>query len=93
MDRFNRYCVGVGGTTRTNIVDVEQGFHATPRKRAYRNSSKNLNAIHRSDQKLWTFSAGTLDAAVVRPERTSSAWSTDSTLFQGKQPMETPLKL
>ena len=49
MDRFSRYCVGVGGTTRTNIVDVEQGFHTTPRKRASGNSFKNLGAIQRSD--------------------------------------------
>jgi len=45
MDRFSRYCVGVGGTTRTDIVGVEQGFHATPRKRASGNSFKNLGAI------------------------------------------------
>jgi hypothetical protein len=93
MDIFSRYCGGVEGTTRTDNVGVEQGLHATPRKRAFENSFKNLAAIQRSDQKLYTFSAGTLVASVVRPERTSSAWSRDSTLLQGKEPPETPLKI
>jgi hypothetical protein len=52
MDLFSWYCGGVGSTTRTDIVDVEQGFHATPRKRASGNAFKNLGAIQRSDQKL-----------------------------------------
>jgi hypothetical protein len=59
---------------------------------AYRSSSKNLGAIQRSDQKLWTFSAGTLFPSVLRPEQTSSAWSSDSMLLQGKQPTKTALK-
>jgi len=32
-------------------------------------------------------------ASVVRPERTSSAWSRESMLLQGIQPTETPLKI
>jgi hypothetical protein len=92
MDIFSRYCGGVEGTTRTDNVGVEQGLHATPRKRAFENSFKNLAAIQRSDQKLYTFSAGTVVASVGRPERTSSAWCSDSMLLQGIQPTETPLK-
>jgi hypothetical protein len=52
-----------------------------------------VDAIQWSDQKLWTFSFGTKVASVIRPELTSSAWSRDSTLLQGKQPTETPLKI
>ena len=63
------------------------------KERAYGNSSKTLSVIQRSDQKSWTFSAGTLDSAVVQLERISSPWSRDSTLLQGKQPTETPLKI
>ena len=44
-------------------------------------------------ENLWIFSAGTVVASVVQPEQTSSAWSRDSTLLQGKQPTETPLKI
>jgi hypothetical protein len=61
---------------------MEWGFHATPWKTVYENSSKNLSAIQRSDQKLWTFLAGKVVASVVRPERTSSAWSSDSMLLK-----------
>jgi hypothetical protein len=50
-----------------NFVNVE-GFHATPTKTAYENSFKNLGAIQRSDQKLWTFSTGTMVALVVCPK-------------------------
>jgi len=39
------------------------------------------------------FSAGNAVVSVVRPERTSSAWSWESTLLQGKQPLKTPLKI
>ena len=60
------------------------------KERAYGNSSKTLSAIQLSDQKLWTFSAGILVAAVGRPERTSSTWSRDSRPLQGKQPTKTP---
>jgi hypothetical protein len=93
MDPFSRSYSRVSGTTRTDIVGVESGVHATTRKTAYGNSSKNLSAIQRSDQKLWTFSAGTTVEAMVWPERTSSMWSSDSWLLQGKQPMGSPLKL
>jgi hypothetical protein len=48
--------------------------------------------MHRSDQKLWPFSNGTVVASVVRPERTSSAWSSDSMLLHGIQYTETALK-
>jgi hypothetical protein len=92
MDLFNRYYGGVGGTTRTDIVGVEQGFNATPRKRASENSFKNLGAIQRSNEKLSTFLAGTVVASVVRPERTSSAWCSDSMLLQEIKPREAPLK-
>jgi len=78
MDLFSRYCGGVRGTTRTEIVEVEKGFHATPRKTAYGKSSKTLSAIQQSDQKLWTFSAVTVVASEVRPERTLSTCSSDS---------------
>jgi len=37
------------------------------------------------------FSASTVVTLMVRPERTTSAWSRDSMLLQGKQPTETPL--
>ena len=67
MDIFSRYFGRVGGTTWTDFAGVELGFNATPRKTAYKNSSKTLGAIQRSDQKLWTFSAGTVVALVVRP--------------------------
>jgi hypothetical protein len=66
MDIFSRYCGRVGGTTSTDFTGVELGFNATPRKTTYKNS-KNLGAIQRSDQKLWTFSAGTVVALVLRP--------------------------
>jgi len=49
MDLFSRYCGGVGGTTRTDIVGVEQGFNATLWKRASGNSFKNIGAIQQSD--------------------------------------------
>ena len=52
-----------------------------------------MGAIQQSDHKLWTFSASILDESVVGPERTSLAWSRKSMLLQGKQPMETPLKI
>jgi hypothetical protein len=52
MDLFSRYCCRVGGTTRTDIVGVEYGVCATPRKTAYGNSSKNLGTIQRLDQTL-----------------------------------------
>jgi len=55
MELFRRHCGPVYGTTRTNIVGVEYGVHATPRKTAYGNSSKKLGAIQRLDQKLRTF--------------------------------------
>jgi hypothetical protein len=55
MDLFSRYYGGVGGMTPTEIIGVEKGFHATPRKIAYGKSSKTLSVIQRSDQKLWTF--------------------------------------
>jgi hypothetical protein len=93
MDLLNRYCSRVGGTTRTDIVGVQKGFHATPRKTAYGKSSKTLSAIQLTDQKLWTFSAGTMVASEVRPERKSSAWSRDSPQLQGKQPTDTPLNI
>jgi hypothetical protein len=64
-DLFSRYCSRVGGTTRTDIVGVEKGYHATPRKTAYGKSSKTLSAIQQSDQKLWTFSAVTMVASEV----------------------------
>jgi len=93
MDLFSRYFGRDGCTTRTFIVGVESGVHATQKKTAYENSSKNLSAIQQLDQKLWTFSTGTAVGLVVRPERTSSAWSRDSRLLQGKQPLEIPRKL
>ena len=77
----------------TDVVGVQQRFHATRRKTAYGKSSKNLSAIQLSDLKLWTFSAGTLVAMVVRPERSSSAWSRESTPLKRKQPMKTPRKI
>jgi hypothetical protein len=52
MDLFSRYCSRVGGTTRTDIVGVDLGINATPRKTAYGNSSKTLGAIPRSNKKL-----------------------------------------
>jgi hypothetical protein len=39
MVLFSRYFGHVRGTTRTDIVGVELGFLATPRKIAYRKSS------------------------------------------------------
>jgi hypothetical protein len=93
MDLLNRYWSRVGGTTRTDIVGVEKGFHATLRKTAYRKSSKTLSAIQWTDQKLWTFLAGTMVSSEVRPERKSSAWSRDSPQLQGKQPTDTPLNI
>jgi hypothetical protein len=89
MEMLSRYSSHVRGTTRTDVVDVEYQFHATPRKTANRNSSKHLSAIPRLDQKLWTFWAGTLVESVVQPERTSSAWSSDSMLLLGKHPTNT----
>ena len=93
MNLFSRYCCRVGGTTRTDIVGVEYGVHATPRKTASEKSFKTLSMIQRLDQKLWTFSAGTVVESVVRPERISSAWSRDCMLLLEKQPPESPLKL
>jgi hypothetical protein len=55
MELFRRHYGPVYGTTRTNIVGVEYGVHATPRKTTYGNSSKKLGAIQRLDQKLRTF--------------------------------------
>jgi hypothetical protein len=52
MNLFSRYCCRVGGTTRTDIVGVEYGVHATPRKTTYGNSSKTLGTIQRLDQTL-----------------------------------------
>ena len=45
---------------------------------------KNFRAIQRSDLLLWTFSGGTLVASVEFPDRTSSEWTSDSSLLQVK---------
>ena len=52
---------------RTDFVSVEWRFHATPTKTAYENSYKIFGAIQRSDQKLSSFSTGTVVALVVHP--------------------------
>jgi len=52
IDLFSQHFGRVGDTTRTDFVGVDSGFHGTPRKIAYRNSSKILIVIQRLDQKL-----------------------------------------
>ena len=50
---------------------------------------KNFRVMQRSDLYLWTFWAGTLVRSVELPDRTSSEWSTESTLLHVKQSPET----
>jgi hypothetical protein len=74
------------GLERKALRRTDNDSTSTPRKTASGNSCKNLNAIQRSDRKLWPFQTGML----VLSEETSTWPSSDSTSTLRKQRPETP---
>jgi len=68
-------------------------FNVTPRKTASGNSCRKLSTIQRLDQELRTYWASTLDWSVVWPDQTLGRWVAISFRHQGKQSLETRVKI